>query len=55
MEAIFLGLPVFLMYLCAKNYVKDNLILMKISDKVKYDQNCKSYIVYSFCDTLWFV
>ena len=37
MEAILiLSLPAFLMYKCAKNYVKDHFIFMKIQDKVKH-------------------
>ena len=37
MEAILiLSLPAFLMYKCAKNYVKDNFIYMKILDKDRY-------------------
>ena len=34
MDAILiLSLPAFLMYKCAKNYVKDNFIVMKIEDE----------------------
>ena len=37
MEAILiLSLPAFLMYKCAKNYVKDNATFMKILDKDRY-------------------
>ena len=37
MEAIIiLSLLTFLMYKCAKNYVKDHFIFMKISDKDRY-------------------
>ena len=44
MDAILIiSLPAFLMYKCAKNYVKDNFIVMKIKDEVihaicMYDQ-----------------
>ena len=37
MEAILIrSLPAFLMYKCAKNYIKDSFIFMKILDKDRY-------------------